>query len=127
MFNLLLVVEIIISILLIIVVLMQSSKGGGLAGSLGGSSMGTVFGVRRTADMLGKMTTWLAAIVILLCLVINILFLPGKSTTSESVIQRGGAGQPAAPSALPPSSGAPARQSGAQPAGTPPASTTPNK
>ena len=116
MFSFLLFVEIIASILLIIVVPMQSSKGGGLAGSLGGSSVGTVFGVRRTADVLGKMTTWLAAIFILLCLVINILFLPGRSASPESVIQRGAGGQGAAPRNVPT---APAQQGSAPAQQTP--------
>ncbi len=43
MFWILMVIEIFVSILLMIVVLMQSSKGGGLAGTLGGGSMGTMF------------------------------------------------------------------------------------
>jgi len=103
MFGILLFLEIVVSILLMAVVLMQSSKGGGLAGSIGGGSMGTVFGVRRTADFLSKATIALAAVFIGLCLIINIFFLPGKQTGTESVIQRGAA--PAgAPRALPPSS-----------------------
>ena len=90
MYSILVSIEILASILLIVVVLMQSSKGGGLAGSFGGSSMGTVFGVRRTADFLGRATTILAAIFIGLCLIANIYFLPSKSTNAESIIQRGG-------------------------------------
>ncbi|MBI1807276.1 MAG: preprotein translocase subunit SecG [Ignavibacteria bacterium] len=109
MFGVLLAIEIIVSILLMIVVLMQSSKGGGLAGSLGGSSMGTVFGVRRTADFLSRATTILATIFIGLCLITNIFFLPGKKAGSDSIIQKG-ATPAARPSALPPSS---------QPAATP--------
>ena len=89
MFGILLTIEILVSILLIIAVLMQNSKGGGLAGALGGSSVGTVFGVRRTADFLGKATTYLAAIFIALCLIINFFFLPGKATNVDSIIQKG--------------------------------------
>ncbi len=111
MYGLLVTVEIIVSILLIIVVLMQSSKGGGLAGSLGGGSMGTVFGVRRTADFLSKATMYLAALFVFLCIVINIFFLPGKGGAGESVIQRGG--NAAGPRPLPP----PSQQQ--QPAATP--------
>lgn len=89
MFWFLIGVEVFIAILIIIIVLMQSSKGGGLAGTFGGSQMGAMFGVRRTADFLSKLTTILATIFIALSLVINIFFLPGKSTPTESVIQRG--------------------------------------
>ena len=91
MFSLLVTLEIVVSIVLIMVVLMQSSKGGGLAGTLGGGSMGTMFGVRRTADFLSRATTILATIFFALCLIINIFFLPGKSTGTESIIQRGSA------------------------------------
>jgi preprotein translocase subunit SecG len=102
MFGILVAIEIIVSILLMIVVLMQSSKGGGLAGSFGGSQAGTVFGVRRTADFLSRATTILAGIFIVLCLLINIFFLPGKTKIVDSVIQKGNS-PTAAPQPLPPS------------------------
>jgi preprotein translocase subunit SecG len=87
MFSFLISVEILVSILLMIVVLMQSSKGGGLAGTFGGGSVGTVFGVRRTADFLVRSTQVLAALFIVLSLVINIFFLPREGTVKESIIQ----------------------------------------
>lgn len=89
MFWFLIGIEIILAIFIIIAVLMQSSKGGGLAGTFGGAQMGTVFGVRRTADFLSKITSILAAIFITLSLIINIFFLPNRTTPTESVIQRG--------------------------------------
>lgn len=101
MFDVLVVIELIVSILLMVVILMQSSKGGGLAGSFGGSSVGTVFGVRRTADFLSRSTTVLATIFIVLSLISNIFFLPGKRASAESIIQRG-APSSAAPQPLPP-------------------------
>ncbi|MEK7263383.1 MAG: preprotein translocase subunit SecG, partial [Bacteroidota bacterium] len=79
MFTLLLIIEFIVSFLLTIVILMQASKGGGLAGVMGGSQAGTMFGVRRTADFLSKSTTILASVFIGLCIVINLFFLPGKT------------------------------------------------
>lgn len=101
MFGFLLTIEILISIIMMIVILMQSSKGGGLAGSFGGANMGTMFGVRRTADFLSKSTTILASIFIGLSIIINLFFLPGKATNVESVIQSGSA-PTSAPQALPP-------------------------
>jgi preprotein translocase subunit SecG len=116
MYGLLIAVEILASILLIVVVLMQSSKGGGLAGSFGGASMGTVFGVRRTADFLSKATWILSAIFIGLCLIINIFFLPGKKEAAESVIQRGATPtsvpRPTAPRTLPQTTPAQQQQPG---------------
>ena len=101
MYTFLVAIEIVVSVLLVIVILMQNSKGGGLAGSFGGSNFGTVFGVRRTADFLTRATTILATTFIVLTLLINVFFLPGKGSSSkESVIQSGQTTVP--PSQLPP-------------------------
>ncbi|HOV98231.1 MAG: preprotein translocase subunit SecG [Bacteroidetes bacterium] len=89
MYTVLLIIEILVAILLMIVVLMQSSKGGGLAGSFGGSNLGSVFGVRRTSDFLTKATQWLAGIFMVLAIVINLWFLPRGTASRESVIQSG--------------------------------------
>jgi preprotein translocase subunit SecG len=108
MYTFLVSIEIIVSILLTISILMQSSKGGGLAGTFGSSSMGTVFGVRRTADFLSRSTTILATIFLALCLIINIFYLPGSVEGGQSVIQSGS--PTSAPAPIPPVS---------QPAATP--------
>ena len=103
MFGFLLGVEIIISIVLVISILMQSSKGGGLAGTFGGANIGTVFGVRRTADFLSRTTGVLATLFLLLALVINIFFLPGKAdSTEQSIIQQGARQEALPPAQLPP-------------------------
>lgn len=81
------IVEVLVSVLLMVVVLMQSSKGGGLAGSFGGSNIGTVFGVRRTSDFLSKSTTILATAFLVLALFINMVVLPRGDRTAPSVIQ----------------------------------------
>jgi preprotein translocase subunit SecG len=92
MYTLLMTLSTIIAILLIIMVLLQSSKGGGLAGTLGGTNMGTMFGTRRTADFLSKASWWLGGALAVLALAINLFFLPGQTTTEqrESIIQQSG-------------------------------------
>ena len=103
MFGFLLGVEIIISIVLVISILMQSSKGGGLAGTFGGANIGTVFGVRRTADFLSRTTGVLATVFLVLSLVINIFFLPGKAdSTQQSIIQQCATQEALPPAQLPP-------------------------
>ena len=97
MYTFFITIEILISILLMIVVLMQASKGGGLAGTLGTSNLGTVFGVRRTSDFLTKTTTILATLFMVVALFINLVVLPRAERTQESVIQSG-----PQPTALPP-------------------------
>ncbi len=107
MFGFFIIINIIVCILLMIVVLMQSSKGGGLAGTFGGSGMGAVFGVRRTADFLSKVTTVLAILFVVITIVINFFFLPGK-TSNQSVIQTSTEQMPSVPQA--PRQSAPAAQ-----------------
>jgi preprotein translocase subunit SecG len=107
MYSVLITLSILLSVLLIIIVLLQSSKGGGLSGSIGGGAgnMGAMFGTRRTADFLSQATWWIGGGLLVLAIVINLGFLPGKSTSSEreSIIQQLNEQQavPSAP-ALPP-------------------------
>ncbi len=97
MYSFLVVLLILISFLLVIIILMQSSKGGGLAGVFGGGQAGALFGVRRTTDFLTKMTVGLATAFMVLSIVVNLFFLPGRGGTSaESILQRD------APASVPP-------------------------
>jgi preprotein translocase subunit SecG len=97
MYGLLVVLLVLICFMLIVVILMQSSKGGGLAGVLGGGQAGAVFGVRRTADFLTKLTVGLATAFMVLSIMVNLLFLPGKGGISaDSILQR------EAPASVPP-------------------------
>lgn len=94
MFTILMIILIVVSVLIMVVVLMQSSKGTGLSGAFGGASgMGTVFGVRRTADFLSRATWVLGLAFVVLCLAINLFFLP-KEATQESIIRRSASEEP---------------------------------
>jgi preprotein translocase subunit SecG len=103
MYSILILISTIIAILLVIVVLLQSSKGGGLSGTFGGAQMGTMFGTRRTADFLSRITWWLGGTLAILAIVVNLFFLPGQSTSEqrESIIQGSERSIPQTPS-LPP-------------------------
>jgi preprotein translocase subunit SecG len=94
MYSFLIIIATIAAVLLIVVVLLQSSKGGGLAGTFGGAgggNMGAMFGTRRTADFLTRATWWLAGMVGVLAIVINLFFLPGQTTVEQrSIIQQSG-------------------------------------
>ena len=93
MYSLLITISIIVSVFLVIVVLLQSSKGGGLSGSIAGggagAGMGTMFGTRRTADFLSKITWYLGGGLLILAIVINLFFVPGQTTLEDrqSIIQ----------------------------------------
>ncbi|MDQ3536670.1 MAG: preprotein translocase subunit SecG [Bacteroidota bacterium] len=64
MFTFIISIIIILSLLLILVVLAQNSKGGGLSSQFGGSSTSQLMGVKKTGDILEKLT-WGFAIGIL--------------------------------------------------------------
>ena len=76
---------IIVAIMLMGVVLIQSSKGGGLAGTFGGGDATAVFGVRRTADFLIKVTTTLATIMLLFSLITNVIINKDVGTNSSFI------------------------------------------
>ncbi len=69
MFTFIITIIIIVALLLILVVLAQNSKGGGLSSQFGGSG-GTsqVMGVKRTGDLLERMTWGLAITLLVLSL-----------------------------------------------------------
>lgn len=85
--KIILVFHIIVCLALIIVVLLQSSKGGGLAGAFGGGGGSqTIFGGQETATFLGKATTYLAILFMVLSL--SLAFLTAKSGNKEKSVLR---------------------------------------
>lgn len=69
------------SIVLILIVLAQNSKGGGLTSQFGGSGTSQLMGVKKTGDILEKMT-WGCAILIM-ALSLSTKFLINTSATGE--------------------------------------------
>lgn len=66
MYALIIGLIILISILLILVVLAQNSKGGGLSSQFGGSAASNIIGVKKTGDLLEKLTWgFIVALVVL--------------------------------------------------------------
>lgn len=54
------------AIMLVLVILAQNSKGGGLSGQFGGSGASNIMGVKKTGDLLEKLTwTFVVAIMVL--------------------------------------------------------------
>ena len=69
MFTFIISLTIVIAILLILVVLSQNAKGGGLSSQFGGSgSSNQMIGVKRTTDLLEKLTWGFAIALIVLTL-----------------------------------------------------------
>ena len=75
-------VIIVISILLILVILAQNSKGGGLSSQFGGSSTSQIMGVKKTGDLLERITWGFAIAILALSLTANVML---KDSPAEQV------------------------------------------
>lgn len=67
---------IVVAIVLVLVVLAQNSKGGGLSSQFGGSGTSQLMGVKKTGDLLEKLTWGLAIALIVLTLSTKFLITP---------------------------------------------------
>jgi len=81
MLTLLITLIILVAILLVLVVLAQNSKGGGLSSQFGGSGASQVVGVKRTGDILEKITWVLAISLVVLSLASSFVI---KSTSVDT-------------------------------------------
>jgi len=84
--TLLMGIHVIISIMLVVVILLQASKGGGLSGTFGGQASTALFGPRGTADVLSKITQYLAGGFLVLSLTLSMI--AGAGQTPQSVTQK---------------------------------------
>jgi preprotein translocase subunit SecG len=57
---------------LILAIVVQNSKGGGLSATLGGSAT-QMLGARRSNEMIEKITWYLAAALIILCIITSLM------------------------------------------------------
>ncbi|MGK7397720.1 MAG: preprotein translocase subunit SecG [Candidatus Cyclobacteriaceae bacterium M3_2C_046] len=73
MFILIISLTILVSLFLILVVLAQNSKGGGLSSQFGGSGSSQLMGVKKTSDILEKITWGLAVALVVFSLSSSIL------------------------------------------------------
>jgi len=72
------------AVLLVLVVLAQNSKGGGLSSQFGGSGASNLIGVKKTTDLLEKLTWGLAIAVLILSMSVNVLIDNPNSTDVNS-------------------------------------------
>ena len=121
MYTVLVVLIVILAILMCLVVLIQESKGGGLASSFSASNQ--IMGVRKTTDVIEKVTWGLAAAMVVLS-VVSVFFIP-KVATEESAMMKAATEQKAVNSNNLPGFGASQPQQQAAPAGQAPAQQAP--
>ncbi len=71
MLGIILGLVLVICVLLVLIILAQNSKGGGLSSQFGGSATSQIMGVKRTGDLLEKLTWGFAIAILVLSLGAN--------------------------------------------------------
>ena len=82
MYGIVVTLIVIVAVLLILVVLAQNPKGGGLSSQFGGSGTSQLMGVKKTGDILEKLTWGFAIVLLLLSVSTNFI----QSTQGEDIL-----------------------------------------
>ncbi len=83
MFKLFIVLAIVVAVLLILIVLIQNSKGGGLSSQFGGSGASQVIGVKKTTDLLEKVT-WTMIVLLFVFSMASSLMIEGTGALPDN-------------------------------------------
>lgn len=86
MYSLLIGIGIFACILLVLLVLAQNSKGGGLSSQFGGSGASNIIGVKKTGDLLERLTWVFITIVFVVALSTNLITPSGTET--DNILER---------------------------------------
>lgn len=95
------------SVLLVLVVLAQNSKGGGLSSQFGGSGASNLIGVKKTGDVLERLT-WGFAIAIMVFSLATNFTRPDSSLPADAIMEKAREQQQVAPTLNLPKSDTPA-------------------
>src|SRR6188474_3192329 len=99
MYTLVIALIILFAILLVLVILAQNAKGGGLTSQFGGSAASNIIGVKKTGDLLEKLTWGFIVGIMVLALSTNFIVSNQTGSTNE-ILEKAGEQAPA-PSANP--------------------------
>lgn len=110
MYTLIVGIILFAAVLLVLVVLAQNSKGGGLTNQFGGSGASNIIGVKKTGDLLEKLTWGFVITIMVLALSTN--FINQNTGTGNEVLDRAGE-QVSAPVLPTPNAGTSTEQSAA--------------
>jgi preprotein translocase subunit SecG len=95
MYTLIIGFIIFFAVLLVLVILAQNSKGGGLTSQFGGSSASNIIGVKKTGDLLEKLTWGFIITIMVLSLSISTkLVNPYEQNNSNPILDRAGEQNP---------------------------------
>ncbi len=87
MYTLYVSLTIFAAVLLVLVVLAQNSKGGGLSSQFGGSSASNLIGVKKTGDLLERLTWGLAISLMVFTLATNFAT-PNAGASADELLER---------------------------------------
>lgn len=104
MYGIIVTLIVIVAVLLILVVLAQNPKGGGLSSQFGGSGTTQLMGVKKTGDLLEKMT-WGFAIALLVLSIATTFVQPTQEENILTSPNIDNAQSPALPPAIQPTEG----------------------
>ena len=90
MYTLVISLIIFFAVLLVLVILAQNAKGGGLTSQFGGSSTRNIIGVKKTGDLLEKLT-WSFIIAIMVLSLSTSFITPNNTAPTNEILE--GAGQ----------------------------------
>jgi len=83
--TVLIILAMVASVLLVLVVLAQNAKGGGASGLLGGSGASNLIGVKKTGDLLERLTWAFAIAIMIFSLGTNML---DSSTATDELLEK---------------------------------------
>lgn len=89
MYTLVISLVIFFAIMLVLVILAQNAKGGGLTSQFGGSSASNIIGVKKTGDLLEKLTWGFIISIMVLALSTNFIT-PNNQRPSNEILERAG-------------------------------------
>src|SRR5687767_12217179 len=88
MYTLVISLIIFFAVLLVLVILAQNAKGGGLTSQFGGSSASNIIGVKKTGDLLEKLTWGFVIAIMVLSLSTN--FMTVNQGSGNEILERAG-------------------------------------
>lgn len=100
MYELILGIIIFLAILLVLIILAQNAKGGGLSSQFGGSGASNIIGVKKTGDLLEKLTWAFAIGIMVLTLSASFILPTSNQMPTNEILDE--AGQQGSPGMLPP-------------------------
>jgi preprotein translocase subunit SecG len=97
MYALIIGIIIFLAVLLVLVVLAQNSKGGGLSNQFGGSGASNIIGVKKTGDLLEKLSWGFIVGIMVLSLTAHLMRPTGSGSSNEILDKASEQGAPVLP------------------------------